>query len=615
MEGISKKALTASLAALLLTVTIPALAQMQIGDNWHLNGGGMATFGYSGDYGDNIPSSHGLDFGLNGQVNGFYYNPNFINFTMTPYYNQSRADSDFQSLTGASGFSGTANLFTGSHFPGSVSYRDDYNSTGTFGLTGQPDFTTHGHGQGFGINWAALLPNWPTLSVGYSQGSGGGTVYGTSQETGSDTKLFNLRSSYAIEGFHLNGFFDHNNLHSTFPEFLSGETESVSDTHGHDWGFSGNHSLPLNGSFYANYSRSSASTDFIGGGSINDSYTTGTETAGANFHPTQKWTFSVSESYTDNLSGFLNQNLSTSGAVLTPINLGSGSDSMTFGGGAGYQFTHSLNGQVTVTHYQESFLGQSFSGTFASATMAYTKKLFNMFSFSGGIVDSASGHGDNAIGFIGNVNYFRRIKGWETSGNFSYAQNVQSLLITYTTSYYNYSARVRRRFGHGFAWTGAYVGSHSGLAQYAGEANSSTGYSTSFSNRRFTLTGNYSTSKGQSLLTSQGIVPITALPGIPESNLILYNADSYGGGLSATPLRHLTLSATWNRAFSNTIASTTPSSRNNTDIMNAQMQYHLRRIGLLAGYTKFTQGISAADLPPASSNSFFVGVSRWFDFF
>lgn len=588
---------------------------MQVGDNLHLNGGGMATFGYAGDYGDGMPSSHGLDFGFNGNITGFYYSPNFINFTMTPYYDQSRADSDYQSLTGASGFSGTANLFAGTHFPGSVSYRTDYNSTGTFGLSGQPNFTTHGHGDGFGIGWSALVPGLPTLSANYSQGSGGGTVYGTTEQTGSDTKLLNLRSSYAIEGFRLNGFFDHNNLHSTFPEFLSGGEESVSNTSGHDWGFSGNHSLPLNGTFYANYERSSATTNFIGGGDISDSYTTGTENAGANFHPTQKLTFFVNESYTDNLSGFLNENLSNTGVVETPINLGSGSNSITLAGGAGYQFTHALNGQATVTRYQESFLGQSFSGTFASATMAYSKKLFNMFSFSGGIVDSATGHGDNAIGFIGNVNYFHRIKGWETSGNFSYAQNVQSLLITYTTSYYNYSARLHRRFGRTLVWTAAYTGSRSGLSQYVGTENSSSGYSTSFSNRRFTLTGNYTTSKGQSLLTSSGLVPVTPLPGIPLSDLILYNADSYGGGLSATPLRHLTVSATYNRAFSNTLSTSTLSSSNNTDIINAQLQYHLRRIGLLSGYTKFTQGISAVGAPPVSSNSFFVGVSRWFDFF
>ena len=124
-----------------------------------MNAGALFTVGYSGDYGNQIQSNHGLTFGATGTVSGYYYNPNFINFNVTPYYNQSKADSDYQSLTNASGVAATANFFTGSHFPGSVSYRYDYNSTGTLGLSGTPNFTTQGNGQGFGVNWSALFPD------------------------------------------------------------------------------------------------------------------------------------------------------------------------------------------------------------------------------------------------------------------------------------------------------------------------------------------------------------------------------------------------------------------------------------------------------------------------
>ena len=135
-----------------------ASAQVQVGDNLEMKAGGLLTLGYAGNYGDQFQSSHGLNFGVDGTLTGSYYSPNFLSFDVTPYYNQSRANSNYQSLTGASGVSmRSANLFTGSHFPGSVSYRNDFNSTGTFGLTGQPDFTTHGHGQGFGIGWSALV--------------------------------------------------------------------------------------------------------------------------------------------------------------------------------------------------------------------------------------------------------------------------------------------------------------------------------------------------------------------------------------------------------------------------------------------------------------------------
>src|ERR1019366_6007019 len=160
----------------LLAMAQLAAAQQQqplsIGENTKMSAGALFTFGYAGAYGDEIPSNHGLDFGLDGKLSGSYYNPNFLSFTAHPYYNQSQADSSYQSITGASGVDATANCFTGSTFPGAVNYHYDANSTGTFGLIGQPNFTTYGKSQGFGINWSALLPDWPTLSVGYSQGSG-----------------------------------------------------------------------------------------------------------------------------------------------------------------------------------------------------------------------------------------------------------------------------------------------------------------------------------------------------------------------------------------------------------------------------------------------------------
>jgi hypothetical protein len=96
------------------------------------------------------------------------------------------------------------------------------------------------------------------------------------------------------------------------------------------------------------------------------------------------------------------------------------------------------------------------------------------------------------------------------------------------------------------------------------------------------------------------------------TDFITFGGSSYGGGISATPIRRLVIAGSFSRAISNTIGETI--SHNNTEIYNAQLQYHLRRIGLQAGYTRFTQGISAVGAP-ANTTSYFVGISRWFDFF
>jgi hypothetical protein len=587
--------------------------ELSIGENTKLSAGGLFTFGYTGDYGDVVSSQHGLTFGVDGRLAGYYYNPNFISFTATPYYNQSRDNSSYQSLTGATGVSATVDLFKGSHFPGSVSYRYDRNSSGTFGQSGQPNFTTIGKGQGFGINWSALLPNLPTLTVGYTQGDGSGTIYGTSETTNSNTRLFNVRSGYEIAGFHLNAFYDRNSLNSKFPQFLAGQSESVQNSTGNDVGFGAQHPLPLHGQFYANYSRSSADTSYFSDAGLSSnlsSYTDDIVNTGASFHPTQKLSLNVTENYTSNLNGYLSQSVSGTGIAQPGLSLGSGAHSSTVGGGVTYLFTNDLSVSSQATYYDQQYFGKDYTGTYVSGTVNYGKRLLDMFTFSASVIDSSNGQGTNAVGFVGNVNFFHNIKGFQTSGVFTYAQNVQTLLVTYTTSYYSYSANVHRHLPARLQWTAAFNGTHSGLTNYQGTSSQGEGYSTSLSSRKFTVTGNYTHATGISLLGAGGFVPVTGTPGVTD--FITFGGSSYGGGVSVTPLRRLVIAGSFNRAISNTVGQTI--SHNNTEIFNAQLQYHLRRIGVQAGYTRFTQGISAVGAP-ANTTSYFVGISRWFDFF
>lgn len=614
-----KKLATRAIWFAALAVARLAFGQgVQVGDNTHMNAGAQLTVGYTDTYGDQIQSNHGLTFGAAGTVSGYYYNPNFVNFNVTPYYNQSKADSDYQSLTNSSGVAASANFFTGSHFPGSISYHYDYNSTGTLGLSTVPNFTTQGTGQGFGVNWSALFSGWPTLSVGYQQGSGSGTLYGTDQETSSTQRQFNVHSSYTLAGFNMNGYYDHNSLHSVIPEFLAGNGENVLDSSGNDFGFNTSRNIPFwNGQFSAGYTHTTVASDYLANAQQNDtttSYTADIFTSSATFHPTGKLGLFVNQSFTNNLSGYLNQGLINNGTIPPVINLGTNSYSSTVGGGANYLFTDHLWGQAQAIYYQQSYLGKTYTGTFFSGNVNYGRRLFDMFTFSAGIVNSNNGLGNNNVGFVGNMNYYHKFGQWETSGTVSYAQNVQSVLITETTSYYSYNANVHRRFGPRTQWTAAFNGSHSGLNSNQNSTTHSESYSTTLSLRHLNFNGQYSEGAGNSILTGNGLVPIPPTPGIPNPNLILYNAKSYGGGVSWSPIRRLTVTGTYNRALSDTLANTT-FSKNNTEVVNGQLQYRLRRIGILAGYTRFTQGISASGIAPGTTTSYFAGISRWFDFF
>lgn len=558
------------------------------------------TVGYAGSYGDNVQSNHGLQVGANGEIDGYYYNPNFLNFSVTPYYNQSRANSNYQSLTNASGVAANANLFTGSHFPGSVSYRYDYNSTGTLGLPGTPNFTTQGNGQGFGVNWSALFPDWPTLSVGYQQGSGSGTLYGTDQETSSRNNNFNVHSSYDWDRFLFNAYYDHSTLHSIFPQFLTGTGTNTNDSSGQDYGANVSRNIPwMNGQFSASYNHSYYTSNYLDPltQTTNNTYNTNTETATASFHPTSKLGVFANQMYTSNLSGYLTQGLNDGGLIGPIVNLGLNSYSNTVGGGATYSFTPRLNGNFNATHYSQAYLGRTYDGTFLSGTVTYGRRFLNMFTFSGGVVDSSTGQGDNNVGFIGTLNYFRRFGLWETAGTFSYAQNVQSVLITETTSNYYYTANLHRRFSRRTQWTLAFNGNHSGLSHNVQSFHSET-FSTTLSWASLGFTANYAQGSGNSVLGTGGIVVVPPTEGILPGDLIAYNAKNYGAGLTWTPIRNLVLAGTYSRSISDTFSSNTPS-HNNTEIFYSQVQYNLRRIGILAAIRALHKGSALPASHPA----------------
>ena len=156
--------------ATVLAVGLSSAAQVKVGDNLNMNLNGQASAGYTADYGNEIPSDHGVTFGGNANLTGYYYDPNFLNFNVNPFYDQSRLNSTSASTSNASGVNAAVNVFGGSNFPGSISYSKIYNNDQIFGIPGVANYTANGNSDTFGVHWGVYLPNYPTLSVGYLQG-------------------------------------------------------------------------------------------------------------------------------------------------------------------------------------------------------------------------------------------------------------------------------------------------------------------------------------------------------------------------------------------------------------------------------------------------------------
>jgi hypothetical protein len=125
----------------LLGLCCGAQAQVAYGD-LHATANGQLSTLYSSNFGNFETPEHSLDFAGRGTISGNYYNSNFLSFSLLPFYGRSQDNSDSQSITDASGYNGTIDIFKGSHFPGFVNFNQTWDNSGTFGLPGVAGLTT-----------------------------------------------------------------------------------------------------------------------------------------------------------------------------------------------------------------------------------------------------------------------------------------------------------------------------------------------------------------------------------------------------------------------------------------------------------------------------------------
>lgn len=587
-------------------------AQLEIGDNTKINMNGTVGFGYGGSFGDPGASAHNLNMTGKGLLSGSYYNPSFLSFTVQPYYDRNQNNSDTQSIFDESGVIAGMNLFSGSHFPGSISYAKNFNSSGEFGIPGVSGLTTDGSGQTFSVGWSALLPKYPTLSVMYTTAGNASSLLGGTGDIHSKTRLFNLNSTYRVAGFDLTGLYTHQSLDLSTPEFI-GNSATSSASSSSSVGLLASHLLPLSGNFSASWNRTTFNNASDGGSS--DGVTSTTD-AMATINPTTRLNLFGEIRYTDNLAGAVQQTLLNGGGG--PIILIGGGKSHSFGlnGFANYALGRGFMLRGRVSRQSQFFNGRSYDFTQYGGTVSYsyTRPLFGLLYFSFGMVDNAQETGNSGLAFTGNVGMQRRFGGWETSADFSYSQNVQTLVATYTTNTITYGSYIRRRLNNYTYWSATYRGANSGLLQDQSSNSRSNLVSSSLGWRRYTFTGNYAKSHGRTILTPSGFLNPSPVPGILPDELTLFDGSSYSLGAGAAPLRKMYVTFNYTKAESNTL-SNIRNSVNDTERYYGRLDYNLRKLVLRAGYTRAYQSISASGTPPATINTYFIGVSRWFNLF
>lgn len=607
---------------------LPAGAQVNI-DGLNVAMAGDANFGYGGDLDNQGGSGHGLGVGGYGTLVGSYYNPNFLSFTVQPYYNRAQANADGASIFDSGGYSGNISIFGGGHFPGNISFNQVWDSTGSFGIPGEAGLTTKDRSRGFGIGWSELVPGYPTLSASFSHGSGSASVLGSEGESEVTRDTFALHSSYRVAGWNLGASFSHVLASGSLEGFLeNGNVETHSTSTG--YGFSAGHRLPLNGGFGLGFSRTEYDETF-GGATGGASNATGgasngtTDNAFANLS-FLVWRFPITATaiYTDNLYGSLEENLLANGGTEVQTSLSPESRVLTVNVSTVYHIMPHLFASGYFSHSEMYLGGQGYGETQFGGTLNFNfGERFRGLTATVGANDNADRYGNTGATAVINVNYYRNFGGWTLLATYNYDQFVQTMLPIYQTSNMNYNAQLHRQFADGFTWNIGGGGGRTAFEQVSGDGSMAEAVSSGLSWRtcRCQVAGNYSYSNGSSVLTPSGLVPVPAP--VVTNNLALYNAESHSFSFSASPMRRMAFSASYTKATSHTMGEGAPSgllanglaSNNESALISGLLTYQFRKMNFNASVFQFRQGISSSGTLPSVVTSYYFSISRWLKIF
>lgn len=600
-----------------------ALGQLQIGDNTTLKANATAGLGWTGTYDGNDINS--LTYGFNGNVTGDYYDERFLNWTITPYFNQSKLNSNFNSTSSASGVNALANFLSNSRTPVQFTYAFDHNAEGTFNVPGSAgSFRTAGSGQAIGVNASYLPEDWPSIQGVFTHSSSnydvlGGFGGGTANGTG-----FGFSSAYNLWDTNLNGSYSRSYNSSESPAFSqSGETVKSSSNQG-TLQFAASRRLASwsNGSF--SFARTSMVADYA------KARTEGTfDTVGGllSAQATKRLAFNFHANYSSNLSEqFLAAVLSgnNAGATNTEVKGPSVTSSyLNYGVTSGYNITRELTATGGINRQVQGQPGLPDAvSTIMNVGASWSHRLLGgslgahygiAYYFAPVIVRSNNENQTRDSTFTGHnaaVSYGRSFLGFSANGSLSYGRSLTYLLIGYVQSNYAANGSLSRNIASwNFAVSTSYSKAHIETMTLADSSTES--YSASISHRGLGLNGNYSRSNGEGLQVGNNIIPNPTGGPFPP---LLFKGESYGGGISYRPLRRWMITSSYAKLKYNSIQAD-QSANNTSEQFFLRSEYHFRQMNFNFGYSHLMQGFGIGTVRPTTIDTVFFGVTRRFDIF
>jgi hypothetical protein len=600
-------AVIATSLVLVLSCVTSANAQVAPTDKLKLLMNGNLGAVYSGTFGDSTASSHSMGFGINGTLEGYYFNPQFLSFQVRPYYDRAQFNADSQAINRGTGLDSSMNVFGGSHFPGSISYGRNFSSNSEFRVAGVPSVLGDSSSSNFSIGWGALFQGYPTLQASYSISDSTSTLLGTTDQGKSSSKSFNLNSNYSIGGFNLQGTLAHYNTDLSSPDFLSAAAVNSTSSNTH-YGITAMRRLPFSGNLGLGWSRTTSAGE-------SDNFASNSYTASAGISPWQRFSISGFLNYTTNALVAYAESLGQ--IPVAPLgSLGSNSNTTYMNATGTFMVGHGLTVTGYVNHRIQHFQGEGSDSTQYGSTVNFQQanNLFGFLRFSIGVVDTATQEGNGVLGLVTNVGVTRKFGQWETSADFDYSQDTQTLFGVVTTSNYNYGGMIRRKIHPGIQWSTSLRETRSGLTAQEGSQNLADSFTTNLSWEKYSFTGTYSRAKGQAFLGINGTLSAVPAGSLLSDYLLTFNARSLSATASTRLIRILTLSGSYTKVSSNSMQKEI-GTFNNGERYTARLALRMRRLYIIAGFDRAMQEASVVPGGPRVVNSFYVSLSRWFNVF
>jgi len=633
----------------LLLCAAEAAAQKEVLSEMPISLSGTVSSGYAGGSGGGLGaqggSTNSFTVGTADDLIGYYYNPRFLQFSVSPRFTWDRNGTAAQSAAMQDrndGVVATADFLQGSKTPIHLTY--SLGQTNTTSVTGGPTpFTVAAGGlaQALSVSSSIRLAHLPTLNMSFSHTDSQTDVSGVEAPTEhTSANMFNFLTTYLLAGFHLSGTYLRTSNESTTQDLLNlGVPYAPSVSSSQSENFSVSHTLPWRGSASLSFGKSSDSYT-VSGTPQNNSY----DTATASFAvmPTQRLTWNADGNYTSNATDQLINEV-INGQPTSSTVLGTGR-SLILDSGMTYRIGHGFSASGAGSHGSSTVLGEQLTQNLGYGTLTYNHSLFHGFlsmSYSpgwnmvdvteAGVTESTSGLYNTA-----SVSYQHRVGRWMAHGNFSYLNNSAAEASSAPEVANAYSANGTVRTKIRYTWEVLFNGSVSKSTVVGYNGTLTELFSGQISNRTWSFNAQYQRNSGYLLFSGSG-APVASATGTSGSQTpssatqaawfpvnpdawsppvlrTLYNTSdgySFSGSYNR---RQLSFTADYTYGNGVYDTATVPTTTSNT-YLDMRLYYKLRKLDFQAGYRRLTQAASSNNALNQVSSGYWLTLIRRFHAF